>query len=112
MKSKNCQKVVVKALGHILYGSNFIASDVKCQIDGEDFVIFVAFLENMNFTLILTKALRIELTCRADGASRGAWGSNAIPHFGKYSRKTFPLKLVVCMMYYGNRKDFQTFHRQ
>ena len=21
----------------------------KCQIDGEDFVIFVAFLENMNF---------------------------------------------------------------
>ena len=28
MKSKNCQKVVLKALGHILYGSNFIASDV------------------------------------------------------------------------------------
>ena len=28
MKSKNCQKVVFKALGHILYGSNFIASDV------------------------------------------------------------------------------------
>ena len=28
MKSKNCQKVVLKALGHISYGSNFIASDV------------------------------------------------------------------------------------
>ena len=28
MKSKNYQKVVLKALGHILYGSNFIASDV------------------------------------------------------------------------------------
>ena len=28
MKSKNCQKVVLKALGQILYGSNFIASDV------------------------------------------------------------------------------------
>ena len=26
---KNCQKVVLKALGHILYGSNFIASDVR-----------------------------------------------------------------------------------
>ena len=30
MKSKNCQKVVLKALEHILYGSNFIASDVSC----------------------------------------------------------------------------------
>ena len=29
MKSKSCQKVVLKALGHILYGSNFIASDVN-----------------------------------------------------------------------------------
>ena len=29
MKSKNCQKVVLKALGHTLYGSNFIASDVS-----------------------------------------------------------------------------------
>ena len=28
MKSQNCQKVVLKALGHILYGSNFIALDV------------------------------------------------------------------------------------
>ena len=28
MKSKNYQKVVLEALGHILYGSNFIASDV------------------------------------------------------------------------------------
>ena len=28
MKSKNCQKVELKALGQILYGSNFIASDV------------------------------------------------------------------------------------
>ena len=38
MKSKNCQKVVLKALGHILYGSNFIASDVKlflkCHFSG------------------------------------------------------------------------------
>jgi hypothetical protein len=29
MTSINCQKVVLKALGHILYGSNFIASDVN-----------------------------------------------------------------------------------
>ena len=28
MKSKNCQKFVLNALGQILYGSNFIASDV------------------------------------------------------------------------------------
>ena len=32
MTSKNCQKVVLKALGHILYGSNFIASDVMLGI--------------------------------------------------------------------------------
>ena len=32
MKSKNCQKVVLKALGHILYGSNFIASDVSTGV--------------------------------------------------------------------------------
>ena len=31
MTSKNCQKVVLKALGHILYGSNFIASDVRMR---------------------------------------------------------------------------------
>ena len=31
MKSKNCQKVVLKALGHILYGLNFIASDVSLR---------------------------------------------------------------------------------
>ena len=28
----------------------FLTLCSKCQIDGEDFVIFVAFLENMNFT--------------------------------------------------------------
>ena len=33
MKSKNCQKVVLKALGHILYGSNFIASDVTLYVN-------------------------------------------------------------------------------
>ena len=34
MKSKNCQKIVLKALGHILYGSNFIASDVTTGTPG------------------------------------------------------------------------------
>ena len=43
---------------------------VKCQIDGEDFVNFVAFLKNMNFTfynawctLIQTKRSSVLLLC-------------------------------------------------
>ena len=33
----------------------------KCQIDGEDFVIFVAFLENTNVINPKEKVLRVEI---------------------------------------------------
>ena len=72
MKSKNSQKVVLKALGHILYGSNFIASDVTpnvgtdrenadLSVDMQQDIVSIQCTETNPFRLVSTQILQMPL---------------------------------------------------
>ena len=62
MESKNYQKIVIKALGHILFGSIFNASDFRLDVYSVAFVIFAAYSNYLNFTLFGIYCRRIMIS--------------------------------------------------